>query len=125
MRAEEAGSPEKAEQEKQKKERKQEMIRHIVMWKFKESGEGKTKEENMKLVTERLYALLPVIPELRRMEIGADISHTDMSMDLCLLTEFETVEDMKLYAGHPEHLKVSAYVRKVIDSRAVIDIRLD
>ena len=78
----------------------------------------------MALVRERLLALRPIIPQLKRMEIGEDISHTEMSMDLVLLTEFDSVEDMKIYAGHPEHLKVSAYVRKVIETRVVIDTEL-
>ncbi|MBQ8330909.1 MAG: Dabb family protein [Clostridia bacterium] len=100
------------------------MIRHVVMWKFKENSEGKTKMENMEWVREHLYALLPVIPEIKRMEIGFDIMGTDMSMDLMLLTEFDTVETMKTYAGHPEHLKVSAYVRKVIETRVVLDCEI-
>ena len=100
------------------------MIRHIVMWKFKAVGEGKSRDDDVALVLERLLALRPIIPQLRRMEIGEDISHTEMSMDLVLLTEFDSVEDMKIYAGHPEHLKVSAYVRKVIETRVVIDTEL-
>ena len=97
------------------------MIRHVVMWKFKDTAEGKTKQENMEWVREHLYALLPIIPEIKRMEIGFDITGSDMSMDLMLLTEFDTVETMKTYAVHPEHLKVSAYVRKVIETRVVLD----
>ena len=100
------------------------MIRHVVMWKFKNEAEGKTKEENMAIVRDRLYALLPVIPELKRMEIGFDLSHTDMSMDLLLLTEFDSVADMKIYAEHPEHLKVSSYVCRVIETRAVLDAEI-
>ncbi len=101
------------------------MIRHVVMWKFKDTAEGKTKEENMVIVRDRLYALLPVIPQLKRMEIGFDISHTEMSMDLMLLTEFETVAEMKIYAEHPEHQKVSSYVRKVIETRVVLDADIE
>ena len=97
------------------------MIKHIVMWKFKDSAEGKTKEENIAFVRDSLYALVGVIDEIKKMEIGADISHTDMSMDMVLLTEFESVADMKAYAVHPEHVKVSTYVRKVIESRVVLD----
>jgi len=97
------------------------MIRHIVMWKFKESAEGNTREENMKLVKEKLLALRPIIGELRRMEVGFDIMHTDMSMDLCLLTEFDSVEDMKIYANHEAHLAVSKFVRSVIETRVVLD----
>jgi hypothetical protein len=100
------------------------MIRHVVMWKFKSEAEEKNKEENMAIVRDSLYALLPVIPELKKMEIGFDLSHTDMSMDLMLLTEFDSVADMKVYAEHPEHLKVSAYVRRVIEARVVLDAEI-
>ncbi len=101
------------------------MIRHVVMWKFKECAEGKSREENLRLVKDSLYALCPVISEIKRMEIGADVSHTDMSADLMLLTEFDSTADLKIYAEHPEHLKVSAYVRKVIDTRVVLDCEID
>ena len=100
------------------------MVKHIVMWKFKDSAEGKTREENIALVRDSLYALVGVIDEIKKMEIGADISHTDMSMDMVLLTEFEDVEAMKRYAVHPEHVKVSTYVRKVIESRVVLDYNI-
>ena len=33
-------------------------------------------------------------------------------------------EDMTLYANHPEHLKVSGFVRSVIESRVVLDCDL-
>ena len=97
------------------------MIKHIVMWNFKNEGEGKTREENMAIVRDRLYALLPIIPEIKKMEIGFDVKHTDMSADLVLITEFEDLDTLKTYAEHPDHLLVSQYVRKVIDSRKVID----
>ncbi len=100
------------------------MIRHVVMWKFKGSAEGRSRQENMQIVRDSLYALPSIISEIKKMEIGFDITHTDMSADLMLLTEFECVEDMKLYASHPEHLKVSEYVRKVIDSRTVLDCEI-
>ncbi len=100
------------------------MIRHVVMWKFKPEAEGNTKEQNMSIVRERLYELLPIIPEIKRMEIGLDINHTDMSMDLMLLTEFDDTDALKLYANHPEHLKVSAFVRKVIETRVVLDCEI-
>lgn len=100
------------------------MIKHIVMWKFKDEAEGKTRKENMAKAKEILFALVDIIPELKKMEIGEDITHSDMSMDLVLLTEFETVEDMKIYAVHPEHLKVSKFIRSVIETRRVIDYNM-
>ena len=100
------------------------MIRHVVMWKFKPMAEGKTKEENMEIVRDRLYALLDMIPQLKRMEIGFDILHTDASMDLMLLTEFDSLANMKIYAGHPEHLKVGDYIRRVTETRIVLDTEI-
>ena len=100
------------------------MIRHVVMWKFKDEAEGKTKLQNMEWVRDSLYALVPVIPEIKRMEIGFDIMGTDMSMDLMLLTEFDSVSDMKTYAEHEAHLKVSKYVRSVVESRVVLDCEI-
>ena len=97
------------------------MIKHIVMWRFKDLAEGKSKRENMEIVKESLYALVPQIPEIKMMEIGFDVSGTDASADICLVTEFESLDTLKIYAEHPKHLAVASYVRKVADSRTVID----
>ena len=96
------------------------MIKHVVMWKFKEEN----KEENMKKARELLLALPCIISELKKMEVHFDIMHTDMSMDMLLDTEFLTVEDMKTYAVHPEHVKVSGFIRSVIESRVVLDCEI-
>ena len=100
------------------------MIRHVVMWKFKDAAEGRTKEENMNYVKEHLLALLPIIPELKRMEVGIDVSHTDMSYDMMLLTEFESLDALHTYKVHPEHVKVSEYVAKVKTARVVADCEI-
>ena len=100
------------------------MIRHVVMWKFSSEAEGKTKRENMQLVQEQLYALVPKIPEILRMEIGMDVKGTDASMDLMLLTEFDSLETLKIYAEHPEHVKVASVVRNVTESRVVLDCEI-
>ncbi len=100
------------------------MIRHVVMWKLKDSAEGLSKAENIEWMKENLFALCPVIPEIKRMEIGTDVTGSETSMDLMLLTEFESLEALKTYAVHPEHVKVAAYVRAVAQTRAVLDCEL-
>ncbi len=101
------------------------MLRHVVMWRFADEAEGKTKQENMEYIRERLYALPAIIPEIRRMEIGFDISHTEMSYDMMLITEFDSEEALKYYKNHPEHVKVSKYVAKVRVARTVVDCLID
>ena len=40
------------------------MLKHIVMWKFKDA-EGKTKEENVEIVKNGLEALPPLVPHIK------------------------------------------------------------
>jgi len=100
------------------------MIRHVVMWKFKDEAAGASKQENMEKTRVMLYDLCPKIPEIRRMEIGLDVSGTDMSMDLLLLTEFDSADDLHTYAVHPDHLQVAVFVSSVIESRVVLDCEI-
>ena len=100
------------------------MIRHVVLWKLKDFAEGKTKEENQKIIRDSLLALPAKIPQIRRMEVGFDFSATDASMDLLLLSEFDTKKDLQIYAVHPEHLAVAAYVKKVVETRMVLDCEI-
>lgn len=99
------------------------MIRHIVMWRFLPEAGGRTKDENLKEVKARLTALYESgrIEGLRRMELGRDISGTDMSYDMVLLTEFDSLEALHAYKVHPEHAAISAFVKTVRSERAVVD----
>ncbi len=97
------------------------MLKHIVMWKFKDEAEGKTRAENCRLVKERLEALPAKISLIRKLEVGINEFPSPMSADLVLLTEFATKEDLDSYAVHPDHVKVSEYVGKVRLDRIVAD----
>ena len=99
------------------------MIRHIVMWKFLPEAGGKTKDENLEDVKARLMALYESgkIEGLRRMEIGRDVSGTDMSYDMVLLTEFDSLEALHNYEVHPDHVVISNFVKTVRSARAVVD----
>ena len=100
------------------------MIQHVVMWKFADTAEGRTKEENMEWVREHLTALIPIIPEIRSMEIGADIGKTNMSYDMVLIMTFDSMEDLHTYKVHPSHQAISQYVKKVRTARATVDRQL-
>lgn len=95
------------------------MISHTVMWRFKEEN----KEENMNTVAERLMALYKSgkIDGLRKMEIGKDVSHTDMSYDMVLLTEFDSMAALAAYKIHPDHVAISQFVKTIRTARAVVD----
>ena len=97
------------------------MLRHIVMWRFKDEAEGKTKLQNMEYIKERLLTLKGVIPELRHIELGFNVNESDMSYDMVLLTEFADQAALERYKNHPWHKEVSAYVSKVRTDRVTAD----
>ncbi len=99
------------------------MIKHIVMFKFKDISSGRNKEENIQLVKESLQSLPPKIKEIRSFELGVNIIPASNAYDLVLLSEFTSIEELVRYQ-HPEHLKVAEVVGQVCQSRIVVDYNL-
>lgn len=97
------------------------MIKHVVMWKFKEGAAEADKLE----MKRRLEALKGVVPTLVDIEVGLDLSDMEASMDMALYSEFKTIEDLAAYASHPEHLKVVEFVKPLVCERAVVDYGID
>lgn len=97
------------------------MIKHIVMWKLKDSAEGNTKAQNAVIIQERLEALSAKIPEIKFMEVGININPSEMAYDAVLVSEFASPEDLETYQNHPEHKKVQGFVKAVRETRVVAD----
>lgn len=97
------------------------MLTHIVMWQFKDEAEGKTRAQNCVFIKEMLETLPSKIPFIRSLEIGINEYASSMSADMVLISEFDSKEDLDLYAVHPEHVKISEYVAKVRSNRMVCD----
>ncbi|HNQ96558.1 MAG: Dabb family protein [Spirochaetales bacterium] len=97
------------------------MLKHIVMWQFKDEAEGKTRSENCRHIRGLLESLVGVVPEILSLEVGINEYPSPQSSDMVLTVEFESKEALDRYTAHPEHVKVSTYVGKVRTSRSVVD----
>ncbi len=97
------------------------MITHIVMWKLKEEAEGNGKDENFVIIRDRLEALLPVIPELKSIHVYRNVNPTEKNSDVVLVTTFDSLEDLNVYAAHPEHVKVGQFIASAASARYAID----
>ena len=98
------------------------MIKHIVMWKFREEAEGKSKEENIALVKAGLESLKGVIPQITDdFEVGVNFTETDTAFDAVLVSSFKSREDLLAYRNDPRHKKEAAYNKKVRSDRVVVD----
>jgi len=100
------------------------MIRHIVLWKFQEQAEGVNKAGNLRKARMMLLGLKGKIPEVKSLEVGVVIPNTDQSYDLALDSTFGSLNDLKAYQRHPEHLQVVHFLRKVQSEKAVADFEI-
>ncbi len=100
------------------------MIKHIVMWTFKEFAEGKDKKTNIQLTKEKLLSLRQTVDVIKEIEVGINIDTSDSAYDLVLFSVFESLEDLETYQNHPEHVKVGEFVKKVVEMRAMVDYKV-
>jgi hypothetical protein len=91
------------------------------MFKFKEEN----KARNLAKVQDKLEQLENKIDVLRSMEVGINFTEADRAMDLSLYSTFESQEDLKAYAVHPEHLKVVELIKEVTLESKVVDYLLN
>lgn len=98
------------------------MIKHIVLFKLHPFSEGNTKHENALYIKRKLEELQSVIPELQRIEVKINMPEVSAdNYDLMLITEFDSLEDLKVYANHPAHQEVVSFITKVRTDRVAIN----
>lgn len=98
------------------------MVKHMVLWSFKEELKEAERKEAASRIKEGLEGLVGVVPGLKSaVVITNPISSS--THDLCLITELESEEDLKAYAVNPDHLKVASFVRSVTCNRAAMDYK--
>ncbi|MFI3214567.1 MAG: Dabb family protein [Eubacteriales bacterium] len=97
------------------------MIKHIVMWKFKECDTVEEKMTKIKKFEDGLMSLVGVVKELKSAEFQYNMNAPEKNYDATLISEFESIEDLNAYLVHPEHKKVSAYCQEIRVSRAAVD----
>lgn len=100
------------------------MIKHIVMWKFKDEAEGLTKTENIQKVKSMLEALPQKIDFIREMHVEVNVNPKEGMFDAMLISAFDSIEDVEKYRVHPEHKKISSYVALIKTDRASVDYEI-
>ena len=90
------------------------MVKHIVLYKLKESVD---KQEAVKIIASVLEPLVGKIPALLKMEIRAAFN----GMDYALYSEFESREALENYAVHPLHQEAKTHFVHFLDTRVAAD----
>ena len=86
------------------------MIRHIVMWKFREGTEEKADEFLTKLAA------------LKKCEVARNIG--EGNYDAVLVSEFESMDDLNAYKVDPRHVAVSDICKSIRADRVAVDYEM-
>lgn len=97
------------------------MIKHIVMWRLKDSAAGASREENAKKLKQSLEDLKDKIRDIKALEVGINFNASPAAFDVVLYSEFADMEGLDSYQNHPEHLKIVDFVGEIRTDRAVVD----
>jgi len=82
-------------------------VKYLVMFKLKDLAEGASKSENAKRVKVYLESLKEKIPQIKSMEVGINLTESDIAYDVVLVSEFDDRETLSIYQKHEEHMKVA------------------
>ena len=97
------------------------MITHIVLFKLKERT-----PEGIEQAKGKLLSMEGKVEQLRHLEVGVDLIHSERSADVALVTKFDSLEDLQAYQVHPYHAnEVAAYMRGVCSSVVSADYQTD
>jgi hypothetical protein len=88
------------------------MIRHIVMFKYKEEAQGNNKQYNLNKTKELLEKLQGQVEEIKHLEVGLNADKADKSnYDLVLTVDVEFITDLDAYQVNPNHIEVGKFIK--------------
>ena len=96
------------------------MVKHIVMFKLKETLSAEEKLVVMNDFKAAIEALPAKIDVIRKVFVGLTINEAEQ-WDICLESEFDSLEDVKLYAAHPDHVAAAGILKDAKQDRACVD----
>lgn len=96
------------------------MVRHIIMWNYKD---GLTKEENKsnaKRIKRELENLVDTIDGIIEMNVVFN-KLSSSTADIVLNSLFIDEKALEDYQDHPDHVKAAQFVRSVTQDRKCVD----
>jgi len=97
------------------------MIKHIVMFKLKDNFETNEKISILKKLKMELEELPKNISEIKYFEVGLNFNESQRAYDFVLVSEFETKNDLEIYAKHKKHLEFIEFFKPFRENSIVVD----
>lgn len=95
------------------------MIRHIVFLKIPNCN-----DELKQKIKQEILLLKESISVLKNMEVGLNFSPQSRAYDIALIADFNSKEDLNIYATNPTHLKLIEKLKELNTISKVVDYEL-
>ena len=96
------------------------MIRHVVSMRLA-ADTSSVREDHAARLIAALQGLPPQIPEILDYQIGKNALGAGKNWDLVLIADYVDADALSVYAAHPAHQKVLAYINEVVAERVAVD----
>ena len=101
------------------------MVKHIILWTLNPELSLEEKQAVKAGIKEGLEGLVGKVPGLLEVKVNIDGRLPSSTADLMLDCTLENEEALKVYASHPEHLKVAnGKVRPYTVQRSCLDFEV-
>ncbi|SBS36746.1 Stress responsive A/B Barrel Domain protein [Marinomonas spartinae] len=81
------------------------MLQHYVFIKYQEG----TSDEHIHAFKDKMLMLKRTIKEIKHIEVSIDELHEERSWDVVLNMQFSSLEDLRTYQAHPDHVAVMQF----------------
>lgn len=92
------------------------MITHVVLFKLKDRN-----PRSVEKARDVLLSMRGKIPQLRHLEVGIDVLHSERSYDIALITRHDSLEALQAYQAHSVHVEVAKYMTAARESAVAVD----
>lgn len=99
------------------------MIRHIVLFRLRPDIDPYLRQHVMQDFRDTVSLLPTRIPQIRSISVHFN-TNPDEKWDLMLDSLFDSLEDVRTYAAHPDHIEVASILDLWKEDRACVDIEL-
>lgn len=96
------------------------MVKHIVLFKLKEELSAEKRWEVMNSFKNAIEALPASIGFIKHVEVGLNMNPAEQ-WDIALNSDFETMDEVRAYAAHPDHVAAASILGPYKESRACVD----
>lgn len=97
------------------------MLRHIVLWTFKDHAEGADKASNIARAKALLEGCAALTPGILHFEVATAQDGLVFNADLVLDSSFADHAALAAYQHHPDHVAIKPFMAAAVAGRHCVD----